>query len=1135
MAFPQNDPIQAAQIQQQGLNLPNQPPDIDWSTFNAVGKPAAKVPAPQTAIAAQPSAQPSQPDIDWSTFQPVVQQPAEEQPKSVWENLKDVFVGPTTAAGQPLPQAAKTEASGIEDITQGNFKQGLGKVWDSERPHIISGSPMEKAIRFFNPDFHGAAVPVERATSFPMVDVSQFVDKQEHPVAKAVAETLQGFTSPESVAIMVSTGGLGLVESPKALAIANKLISAGFSASSIGTAYKHLESFKNAYDAGDQNEALYQLTSAVLNGTVSAVAGAHAAGIELPAASPMDKAIAKKVAGGIADAAGAVAGVGPAIAEKARSMAGIKPETLESVTGKIAQAEPGEIPTAQRGLAAVDTTGAETYGDLKQILDQKVRKNTAAVDATLETSPVKLTVGDTETTTPVQGRPALVSNHVADALDQLADFYHKTNNQPDLARILNAQAKFEKGGLSLREINDIAREHGTELNSFNASGELASGLSKQAAENTRVGVKEIVRRAMPDDQTRQLDSETSDVIKTRDMIDDMATKVQKVQNKLESAGLLDKVGTWTGKAIDIVTGGLLKHVLHQVIGLGGDPQSLNAADIEKNLSDNLATFDRLGKMSPQLAAQQLNTILNQSGGPGVIPPKAVPASDPNATAGAIKDTGSLRRGPLPEASPEIAQAMQGTGLEFIGTDSMGLSHFHDPRTNNTLSIPTEKVTQDVLLTKLAEKAAQAAKNPNVPYIASNPQVAMAKKNFIKTLLKYNDAKKEMSAAGSPPNKLKAQTKMREAAQNSIDAQDEYAQIHRAWKQTQLTSRVASDKEYADTFKPMIAGDVPHNEIPESTASPVRETMTHEYGHAALESLFPALAKKGVKVVEIQASSHPGLASSPGTMAAAKIDYGELTRPDGTISLDEVRQHLSDLLQMAAMGGANEELLHGTKIRDNEGLTGDIQYMKHYMNALDIPEETQKMMIDRSFELAKEKLKTPGVLGAIEKYSYGREAGLTDENLHASRARIQTMNDEIKSILENPNAGNSSRTTGQGGAGNKTAQPGAENKAAGTVPPANVKRTGAVGEKDKNDYFVRSIGGSLKAIELRQQISDLGDRMPLEKARLQAQLAEQEKANQSRDEEKTGQTATNSGIIKSLGVATGIGALAGTVQNRKVKK
>lgn len=290
---------------------------IDPSSFQPLqASPVTAPAAPATAPQAAPVS------IDSSSFQPLSTQ------SSPAPTASDAIFGKNTALGAATPQKWSAELSGVGDVLKGNIRQGLGKVYDSENGsmHVVQGSPIEKIIQTFNPSFQGGITPTEFERQHhetyaplenPVVDAAQFIDKEKHPIWKAVAESAQSLTSPENVAIMASTGGFGLVESPKALGMANRLLSSGFSAQAIGQAYQHLKDFKDAYDSGNTSEALYQLTHSVLSGALAYTAGSHATGNEMDLARPgiqqdtvdLAKTGAGKVSGAVGQASQAVKGV----------------------------------------------------------------------------------------------------------------------------------------------------------------------------------------------------------------------------------------------------------------------------------------------------------------------------------------------------------------------------------------------------------------------------------------------------------------------------------------------------------------------------------------------------------------------------------------------------------------------------------------------------------------------------------------------------------------------------------------------------------------------------------------------------------------------------------------------------------
>ena len=303
--------------------------------------------------------------------------------------------------------------------------------------------------------------------------------------------------------------------------------------------------------------------------------------------------VATKGSEAVASGASTVADTVSNVVDKVKGPA----PTIPSVVGKITQAEPSELSSATRALGTVDTSGVKTFKDLSAKLDETIKTNTAKVDTALG--------ADAKTY-----KPAVTTNEpVTQGLKQLETYYEKTNDVANLGRIRDLQAKYEGSGLTVKEMNGIAREHGSVLNAYNANGELASGLSRQAAENTRAGIKASVDNIAPDAGRKAIDANTSDLIKTKGMVDDMATKVQQLQNRLKSFTPLQKAGQVVGKTIDTVTGGFFKGLLRQIQGIGTEgATTMNPVELQNALSKNLGTLDKLLKMKPADAAVEIQKL-----------------------------------------------------------------------------------------------------------------------------------------------------------------------------------------------------------------------------------------------------------------------------------------------------------------------------------------------------------------------------------------------------------------------------------------------------------------------------------------------------------------------------------------------
>lgn len=315
---------------QQGTS---QAPITDWATAAAkyggtVAPPSSTPPQVSGSDAAAPPVAKAVPDaaqkivkttqdMDWA--QAAAKYGGTVAPDPQESSLHKLVLGPNTMLGQHVEENPDNVITGTKDLFSGNIKQGLSEIWGG---HVTQGSRIEKLIQTIDPNFKGSLTPDKANTlennaystiARPPIDAAQFIDRNKHPMAKALAELAQSAISPQTVATVMATGGAGMIDNPVALGMLNRLVSGGFSASTAGHAYKELKQFKEAYDAGKGSDAEYHLTLAIGSGALALLMGQHAATGEAPAANAWTKAGAdadaavgtgiKKVAGGLANAA----------------------------------------------------------------------------------------------------------------------------------------------------------------------------------------------------------------------------------------------------------------------------------------------------------------------------------------------------------------------------------------------------------------------------------------------------------------------------------------------------------------------------------------------------------------------------------------------------------------------------------------------------------------------------------------------------------------------------------------------------------------------------------------------------------------------------------------------------------------
>lgn len=291
------------------------------------------------------------------------------------------------------------------------------------------------------------------------------------------------------------------------------------------------------------------------------------------------------------------------------SLAVARQKKVTDAVGRVLQGDAKDIETGRKVLSNVDIKGVKSYEDLAKRLDEQVGAISSKYDEALEAKGGTRTLENLDFKTTVGGQ-TVRQNYVQDALDQLETYYVKTNNITEATKIRQLREKAITSGLNPKEINDIARLHGRDLNAFNASGELASGLSKKAAENTRSGVKATVRDLFADNLGKAADSELTKLIRVRDLAKDMSEKVTDLQQKIMARGLGGRVARLVVEAADILSGGFVKGLGRSLLVPRGQGYNvLNALDLEKQLAKNLKLIQKAG--SPDASEQTIIQALEQ--------------------------------------------------------------------------------------------------------------------------------------------------------------------------------------------------------------------------------------------------------------------------------------------------------------------------------------------------------------------------------------------------------------------------------------------------------------------------------------------------------------------------------------------
>lgn len=301
------------------------------------------------------------------------------------------------------------------------------------------------------------------------------------------------------------------------------------------------------------------------------------------------------------------------LGKKATELVTPKPTDVNKVTGEIIQGKVEDIAKGKTALSQIDISKVKTYKDLGATLDKKIADDSNALDATLETNKTVKKLNDLSLKEKA-GKMTVSHNYVKDAIAQLKEHYTAINDNVALAKIQATEAKAVKDGLTVKEINDIAKEHGQAINAFNANGQAASGLTKQAAENTRMGLKNTARDIFGDKAYKAADEQISATIRTRDLVNKIEEDVNKLQQKIKERSLGEKAGRLVGEVVNLIGVGGPKGLVEYFLGRGTGLKTLNALDLEAVLSKNLKNLQKALKdnATPAEIENDLNEILTPS-------------------------------------------------------------------------------------------------------------------------------------------------------------------------------------------------------------------------------------------------------------------------------------------------------------------------------------------------------------------------------------------------------------------------------------------------------------------------------------------------------------------------------------------
>ena len=282
--------------------------------------------------------------------------------------------------------------------------------------------------------------------------------------------------------------------------------------------------------------------------------------------------------------------------------------TLEQATGQIIQGKTGDVKQAVQAIGAVDTTGVKTYKDLLGKFKEKKPELLSVVDNELAKDTTQYSLDNLSTTVATNSGKKVSTNYVDSALKDLRELYSTTG---DVKQLANLEELAAKGSYTLKEVNDISRVYNSEFGqkAFSKLGDPLTSVNAQRFENTRKGLKDVARRGLGGAEAKKADELLSSVYNTENLVKRNVEAVNKLRQRINERGLLEKAGHYITKYADILTGGTIRGAVAGLLPRGAGYKVLNALDLEEQLAKNLDIINKaLTSKSDDIIVNQLKSL-----------------------------------------------------------------------------------------------------------------------------------------------------------------------------------------------------------------------------------------------------------------------------------------------------------------------------------------------------------------------------------------------------------------------------------------------------------------------------------------------------------------------------------------------
>jgi len=273
--------------------------------------------------------------------------------------------------------------------------------------------------------------------------------------------------------------------------------------------------------------------------------------------------------------------------------------TPKKAMGEILQGKSKDIKTGFNALKNVDTTGVKTYPELLSKVEGSIKNLATKVDDTLDDT-TQLGLDKLKLSGKTKAGEAVSVDYVSRALKDLKELYTSVGDDIATKNIDDLAKQIQTTGMTRKAVNDLAKTYGQEFKekAFSKTGDALTSVNAVKLENTREALKMIARQGPGGKVAKSFDKSMSSLYRVRDLVRKNVEAVNKLNQKIQERGLLEKFGHAVTKYGDIATGGTIRGLVGGLLPRGVGNKVMNALDLEQMLQRNLKIIEQRLKKIP---------------------------------------------------------------------------------------------------------------------------------------------------------------------------------------------------------------------------------------------------------------------------------------------------------------------------------------------------------------------------------------------------------------------------------------------------------------------------------------------------------------------------------------------------------